>query len=170
MKKWRALSLGMLFFVVACAQNPIPQGYTGPIATVADSITPRGATSIDVFFMEKVDDRLINDSLHATTVASTNMGFAMNRQVISRDIPAQHCTVVITGRTHYAAPILELVNKVYQISGQIEFDPQPGKKYLVTGILGDDDSAVWIEDVATSEVIGKKLEIHGSSTLEFFQK
>ncbi|MDH3230310.1 MAG: hypothetical protein OEN55_11000 [Alphaproteobacteria bacterium] len=38
------------------------------------------------------------------------------------------------------------------------------------GELGEDYSAVWIEDQQSGEIVGEKIEIHGSAALGFFQK
>jgi hypothetical protein len=93
----------------------------------------------------------------------------MRPMVIGRDIPAEPSTVKIVGRTHHAAPILALMNKVYEISGETQFTPQPNQIYTVRGELKDDYSAVWIED-GSGALVGRKIEMKGSSTLDFFQK
>jgi hypothetical protein len=165
---WGVLALTLL--VGACAQNPIPEGYSGPVANLADSGGMQSGTSANLFFAEKIDDRLIQDSLSATKAANYGGGFALRPAIINRNIPARPCKVTITGRTHYAAPILELINKVYQVSGIVDFDPQPNGNYVVTGVLGDDYSAVWIEDVHTGNTASSKIEVKGSSTLGILEK
>lgn len=74
------------------------------------------------------------------------------------------------GRTEYAAPILALTNAVYEVKGVVEISPEAGKTYVVKGGLSEDHSVVWIEDEATSQVVGRKVEVNGSAKLGFFQK
>jgi len=94
----------------------------------------------------------------------------MSPMVIGRDVPAGVPTsFTIVGRTHYAAPILELMNPVYEISGVVTFTPLPQHSYTVKGELDDDHSGVWIEDKPL-EVVGQKIEIKGSARLGILQK
>lgn len=153
----------------ACAAKPIPDGYSGPVARVNDTSTPRSGTSIDFFYLAEVNGRRIPDSVTNTRQANYGRGFSMTPRVIDREIPAEPSTVRIVGRTEHAAPILALMNKVYQVSGEMQFTPEPNQYYLVKGVLGDDYSAVWIEN-ASGAVVGQKIEVRGSSTLGFFEK
>lgn len=78
--------------------------------------------------------------------------------------------VVIGGRTHYAAPVLELTNPVYQVQGVIEFTPRESGHYFVQGTLDKDYSAVWIEDADAGQPVPKKIEVNGSAKPGFFEK
>ena len=154
----------------ACTSSPIPDGYTGPIASVTDSMTQRSATSVDIFYLAKIDGRSIDESLSATRSRNYGRGFAMDPVIVSRDVPAREETFTIVGRTDYAAPILALVNKVYEVSGETRFAPEPNKAYMVRGTLGDEGSAVWIEERDSGKLVGRKIEVKGGSTLGFFEK
>lgn len=156
--------------VAGCTTNPVPEGYTGPTANVADSYTQRGGTGVDFFFLAKVDGHAVYESLTATAVANSGNGFAMTPSVVERPIPAKPSTVTIKGRTHYAAPILELANTVYEISGDVAFNPLPNHSYVVKGVLEEAHSAVWIEDKATGQVVGNKIEVEGSTALGLLEK
>lgn len=156
--------------LAGCTSNPIPEGYTGPVAHITDSWTARSGSGVDIFYLSKVDDRRIDDSLAATTSANSGRGFQMSPVVIGRNVPARATTFTIVGRTHYAAPILELMNAVYEISGQTSFTPQPNQSYVVRGVLGDDYSAVWIAEAGSGNPVGQKVEIKGSSKLGILAK
>lgn len=162
-------SLILLVGLAACAENPIPPGYTGPTATIWDSFTRRSSTSIDVFFVHKIDNRTIADSLHARRQADYGMGFFMRPLTLSRAVPAVESTFTIEGRTDHAAPILGILNKEFQIVGTTKFAPLPDHTYTVRGVLGDDYSAVWIED-DNGVVVGQKVEVHGSTSLGILEK
>ena len=155
--------------LAACATNPIPEGYTGPIAHIADTVVAGSGRSVDIFYLGKINGRMINNALDATISANQGQGFNMKPEVITRDVPAQQATFTIVGRTHYAAPILELTNKVYQVRGDVAFAPLANESYVVKGVLGPTYSAVWIED-SKGSVVDKKIEVHGSAELGFMQK
>jgi len=159
----------VLLVLGACTTAPVPEGYKGPVARVNDTSTPRSGTSVDFFYLAEVNGRRIETSQTATSQANYGRGFAMKPMTIGRDIPAEPSTVKIVGRTHHAAPILALMNKVYEVSGETQFTPEANQVYTVKGVLRDDYSAVWIENAAGA-VVGQKIEIKGSSTLDFFQK
>jgi hypothetical protein len=94
----------------------------------------------------------------------------MEPRVIERNVPAVAGTFTIVGRTHYAAPVLELAEKVYRVSGDVRFTPQPDHRYILRGSLDESHSEVWIEDMGTGEIMDRKIEVDGSSALGFFQK
>jgi len=156
--------------LAACTSNPVPDGYTGSIVRITDSVTPRSSTSADFFYLSKVNGRRIEDSLSITKQVNSGQGFAMIPRVIGRVVPAEPSTFTIVGRTHYAAPILDLMNTVYEVSGETKFTPIPHQSYVVKGVLGENYSAVWIEDSQTGEVVGQKIEIKGSSALGILEK
>ncbi|HEX4861129.1 MAG TPA: hypothetical protein VFV07_07825 [Rhizomicrobium sp.] len=160
-----------LLALCACTSNPAPEDYDGPIATVADTAAKESSGGVDFFFVEKIDGRKVRTSLAATAQANDGMGFSMRPVLLDHAAPAEAAvTVTITGRTHYAAPILEMTNTVYQVSGEVTFTPVRNRVYDVKGVLRENHSAVWIEDNVTGAVVGKKIEIKGSAALGFFSK
>lgn len=163
------LSLAVIA-LAGCISKPVPEGYVGPLAHIDDSMTRRGSTSGDFFYVNKVNGRKIDDSLRATDSASYGRGATMVPAVIGRDVPAAPMTLTIVGRTHYTMPFLELVNKIYEVSGDIAFTPLPNHSYLVKGELGADHSAVWIVDRETEMPVGEKIEIKGSARLSILEK
>ncbi|ROH87025.1 hypothetical protein ED236_04865 [Pseudomethylobacillus aquaticus] len=125
---------------------------------------------MDIFYVTHVDGREIENSLIKTRTTNRGRGLAITAQLLENRIPARATTVYIVGRTEYAAPILALTNTVYQVKGSVEFIPEPDKRYVVRGELGETYSAVWIEEEASSLLMGNKVEIHGSSKLGTFEK
>jgi len=71
----RAAVLAAAFELAGCTTNPIPQGYTGPLATIDDSAVTRSSTSADLFYVSDVDGRPIEDSRAATNRANSGRGF-----------------------------------------------------------------------------------------------
>ena len=154
--------------LIGCAAKPPFEGYSGPTTYVRDTSKPRGARRVDFFYLAEVDGQSLPQSLDTTERRNYGRGFHMDPVVVGRNIPMRPATVRIVGRTHYAAPILALMNKVYEVSRTIRVTPVEGF-YVVNGVLGDDYSAGWIED-GSGRQVGEKVEVKGPSTLGFFEK
>lgn len=148
----------------------VPDGYTGPLAIVKDSVKKHSTSKADFFYLEKIEGNRIEDSRSKTLAVNYGRGMYMEPFVLDRKVPAKMCTVLIVGRTEYAAPILALTNTVYEVSGELTFKPEPGKTYVVVGELGEEYSAVWIEEEESKQVVGNKVEVKGSAALGFFAK
>jgi len=145
-----------------CATNPIPAGYTGPLSQISDTFTIDGNGAVDFFYLAKINGNTTDNALVATLQANSGRGFSMNPVPFYRSVPAQTATFSIVGRTHYAAPILELTHKVYQVAGDVSFTPTAGHVYQVKGVLAADGSSVWIED-ETGSVMDKRIELKNSA-------
>jgi hypothetical protein len=52
----------------------------------------------------------------------------------------------------------------------MSFAPEAGKVYWIRGTLGEEHSAIWIEEEGTSRVIGDKIEVKGSAKLGILEK
>jgi hypothetical protein len=148
----------------------VPVGYTGPQATINDSFVGRAGHKIDFFYVSHVNGLEIENSRVKTLQMNLGNGMRMIPYALSHPIPARPTTLTIVGRTEYAAPILAFTGKVYEVKGTVEFMPEPDKTYFIRGNLGESHSAVWVEDDATKEVVGKKIEVNGSAALGFFEK
>jgi hypothetical protein len=82
----------------------------------------------------------------------------------SRPVPARDAIFHLEGRTHCAAPIIEVANTVYVIEGDVKCAPQAGAE-LIKGELSEDHSAVWAEDLSTRKQLGNELLVKGSTAL-----
>ncbi len=149
----------------------VPGDYSGATATLADSSGPVVDPSsswyspkryvepqkADLFYVHEIDGkRLDNVSLH-TGWTQQNLGFSLKINPYERDVPIQTMTVGLAGQTYYAAPVGELFNEVYTVSGKVDFTPSAGQTYVVKGVLGKDYSAVWIE-TSGGRVVTRKVE------------
>ena len=161
------------FFMSGCVryQPSIPDNYTGAIAKIQDSFLAQSKTKIDFYYVSKVNGNKIYNSRFQTLDKNYGRGFSMEPVVLNHDIPAgEPCTITIVARTQYAAPILALMNPVYEIKGDIVFTPMANQEYLVKGRLDDNASFVWIQNIDTKELVGEKIKIEGSSALGHFEK
>jgi len=155
----------------ACTASSLPSGYSGPLAHVSDAVTPRNDMSADYFYVARVDGYPIEQSLSATEGSNRSAGIDRKPVVIGRDVPAaKPVTFTIVAVTHYKAVLLAFDNPAYELSGDVSFMPAPNHAYVVAGVLGETYSAVWIEDVATGEVAGQKIEVRGAAPLGLLEK
>lgn len=148
----------------------VPTDYTGPKATVKDTAKVYSSSKADFFYLSQVDGKKIEDSRSKTVRMNRGQGMQMTPYILKNPIPAKPTTLSIVGRTEYAAPILALNNTVYQLKGNVEFNPEPNRTYVVRGELGENYSAIWLEAQETQAVIGKKIEVTGSTKLGTFEK
>jgi hypothetical protein len=165
-------SLALIVMLNACTTYapPIPPGYQGPLAVMKDTVVVHSARKADFFYLSEINGQQVEDSRLKTLAMNYGQGMRMTPHVIERNIPAVLATFKIVGRTEYAAPILAILNPVYQVSGLVKFDPGEFKSYVVRGQLGENYSAVWIEEETTRKLVGDKIEIHGSASLGLFEK
>jgi len=154
-------SLVKIFFIViivsGCTTNPIPKDYKGPIAEIKDSFVVKSDSMAEFYYVTKINGNKIENSVIETLRANSGRGFQMDPVSIFRKVPAKELLVTIEAQTLYAAPILSLTNKTYKVSGDIVFTPKKNKYYIVKGVLGGDESAVWIEDKDTGEVVSERV-------------
>jgi hypothetical protein len=166
-------AVAISIFIAGCAtalQPSIPVGYTGPTAVLKDTSDVLSGRKANLFFADAIDANKIENSEHATFMANQGRGMNMVPKVIERPIPARPLQIELVGRTEYAAPILALTGTVYQVKGIVEFTPEAGKTYSVHGELGENYSAVWIEEDLTKTVVAKKIEVKGSAALSVMEK
>lgn len=158
----------LLFTGCVSYQPSIPADYKGPKSTILDTATVYSSTKADMFYLEKINDGKIYNSLYSTLDKNYGGGLHMVVDNLNHNIPSKKAKFTIVGKTHYATPILVLTNTVYEVRGTIEFIPKKGAKYVVKGELGE-KSFVWIENYETKEIIGKKI-VKADSSLGFFEK
>ena len=152
------VSLALALAVAGCMSYPpsVPEGYAGPVAKVEDSSVLYGVRRVDVFYMSHIDGRRIYGSLTYTRGTSSGLT-PMTGDVLDRQITAEEHIVTIGARVVYSMGIMELYSPVYEVLGDVAFLPEPDKRYVVTGELGEGYSAVWIEDKKTKEIVTKKI-------------
>lgn len=156
----------------ACAHTPtlIPDGYKGPTAMLRDSIhaTP-DAECGQFFFLSEYDGTSADNALQASTRDNAAAGAKLAvLNDFARAVPARAGVFVIVGRTHCAAPMMEMLGTVYLVGGRTRFTPHPNAVYVVTGELTQDHSAVWIADAQTGAQVSSKFLIRGPAKAGYF--
>jgi hypothetical protein len=167
---WAAIVLSVATSGCAHYQPSIPAGYTGPKANIEDTRKYYSGSHVDLFYLTHVDGMEIDNARFKTLRENRGRGFSMSAITATNPIPARPVVLTLNARTMYGAPILELANAIYQVNGEVSFTPEADKRYLVKGVLGEDYSAVWLEESDTQAVVGKKIEAIGSAKLGILQK
>ena len=74
MKKF--LLLTAIVFLTSCVSfSPIPEGYTGPLATIEDTSKSISSTKVYFFELSKIDSRGVSTSSYETSVKNNGQGF-----------------------------------------------------------------------------------------------
>jgi hypothetical protein len=154
-----------------CATPPpsIPDGYNGPIATIKDSENKIDIGKADLFYLSHIDGKQLRNSLNASISSSYGMGNHLYAVLLEHSVSAENHVLTIVGRTAYAMPGRELISTTYEVKGDVELTPKQDETYTIKGILSEEKSSVWIENISNGEIVGK-IEVKGPSTLGFFEK
>jgi len=160
----------MRFFVLAiaittlagCAAfKPVPDGYIGPVATVADSGFSEDGSKAQLFVLAQVDGNKVANSFGASAQASYGQGFKLNTRFVERQVPAKSMKVALLGSHTTGAPIQALFSQAagtfYSVEGTVDFNPKADGKYVVKGELKKEGSSVWIEDSETHQPVTEKI-------------
>lgn len=158
--------MGLCIFIGGCATyEPVQKGYAGATAKLTDSVLSDGERCASFFFLDAYDGHDVQNALTVTEQQNHGRGLAMTLAGYSRRVPAQEGTFHLKGRTHCAAPIIEVGSTVYMVEGDVKFAPQGDAQYVIKGELREDHSAVWVEDLSTGKQRGNKLLVKGSTAL-----
>ena len=154
MKTITALTLALLVSGCATVGPSVPEGYAGPVALLKDTGTDESTSKARVFAALEIDGQGINNSLRETRIASHNRGFALSFRVTHRDVPAKKMKVKLIETHIVAAPIHEIASRAagtfFSVEGEVDFTPEPGETYVVTGDLSKEKSCVWIMRILPS--------------------
>jgi len=164
------VAAALMLALAGCATNPIPDGYTGPLASIADSARPLGRDGANYFVLSRVNGQMVDNRFARITKPAGRQDPRMMPVMLERDVPARPATFTIRGRTHYRTPALDMRNDVYDVSGEVTFTPQPQRHYIVRGELNDRRSVIWIEDAATGVVMGEEVAVEGKATIGILEK
>jgi hypothetical protein len=153
-----AITLALL--LTGCASyKPVPDGYTGPIASLKDSSIADTGSRGRLFFAESIDGNEMQNAERATRGATYGRGFSLYTRTAFRDVPIRPMKVRLVAKTVVAAPIheigLRMIGEFFSIEGDVDFLPVAGAGYTVMGILTKEKKGVWIQDDATGEPVTK---------------
>ena len=73
--KLRLSVLALGLSLMGCVQNPIPEGYKGPIARVIDTIEPNGTRSANTFYVDEINGQRIDNAAAYENRVNQGNGF-----------------------------------------------------------------------------------------------
>lgn len=150
--------------------QPYPAGYDFATALIRDSATVHGAQLIDLFYVASIDGKAIVDSRSSTQQANAGRGGKLTPVLDERESSVNLTTYSLVGRSEYATSLLALTKPVYEVKGELKAALLADHRYVVRGELGEQYSAVWLEDEDEHRIVGDKIEIHGSARLGILSK
>ena len=159
--KLAACLLAALALHGCASYKPVPDGYTGPVAEVADSGGRIDGMKSFAFALMDVDGNNVDNSFRASAGASYGQGFALTTHYVVRSVTATPMKVRLKGSHMTGAPIHAIASQMagtfFSVDGVVDFKPAPGGKYIVKGELKKGASSVWIEDRATGLPVTEKI-------------
>src|SRR5687767_12131520 len=128
-------SLLILIASTGCISPSIPKDYAGPTAVLKDSFQMHGFSKSDFFMVSKINGKRVETSEARTRRVNYGKGMSMYPEAIEHTIPTGALELEITAQTAYAAPILALVGKNYEVRGIVRIDVVAGNRYLIKWVL-----------------------------------
>ena len=135
-------------FLSGCVTSPIPDNYSGPLATIRDTSLAETANRSQFFYLSEVDGKAVGNARSESKRANSGRGFGLNAKPYSRELPAKQTTLTLRAEVEYGAPIQAMLNTgtLYKAEKKLTFTPQSNKTYVVKGVLTADKQDVWLED------------------------
>jgi hypothetical protein len=153
--------------LAACTLPLVPPSYSGPTATLQDSVERESATIGRVYAAVAIDIQRIDSAFDVTRVASGAGGFNVSlipasRSLVPKPMRVKLRAARVTGAFVHGM-LLEARHALYKVEGDVEFTPKADTLYVVRGRLGPDGrNQVWIEESETgtkaTAVVGANLE------------
>ncbi len=159
----RVLALALFASLVGCAtvEPSVPESYKGPVVPLSDTGFQENGGKGVFFAAMELDGRKIENAIWSTRSASSGRGFNISVQYIRRFVPVHPVKVKITGTHQTAAPIHEIAARMagtfFSVEGVVDFKPEEGKSYIVTGELKKEQSCVWIEEAESKALSTEKV-------------
>lgn len=154
--------LGCVLALAGCATyQPVPQGHTGPTASVRDSGMSEDGTKAQMFALTEIDGHRIANAFGASAAASHGRGASLTPVYPERSVQIRPMKVMLRGSHVTGAPIhamaSQLAGTFFSVAGTVTFTPAANGKYIVMGELKKDKSTVWIEDAETGQAVTDKV-------------
>jgi hypothetical protein len=117
--------------LAGCATyKPIPENYTGPIATVADSGQSEDSTKAQIFALSEIDGHGIRDSFGTSHQASYGQGALLRLAITERQVPARAMKVKIRGSHATGAPMRTILRMAAALSASLTACVPPPTAYV----------------------------------------
>ncbi len=154
--KTSLLILPLFLTISSCVSYySVPEGYTGPTATIQDTATKTGVIKAESFQVSKINGQFDNNSPMATSYGG---GVGVTLKESKRTVPANTpLTLSLYGGNIYAADGAALADRLTgqakkSVSGDVTFTPKKDRVYKVNGVAGKETSSIWIEESSGKKV------------------
>ena len=145
----KKIVLGILIglFVSSCATfNPIPEGYSGPVANIEDTSSNDTGLSAHYFELSKINGNMISTSFNATRKKYSGQGTNFDPVMLNRDVVPEEAVFTIQGYKFFPTGAQALFSNDLMVKKDFIFTPEANKKYYIKGELSKELSQVWMED------------------------
>jgi hypothetical protein len=134
-------------------QSAEKPGETVKAATLIDSAKREGGTRVQLFYVSKVNGKVIENALNATSRFNYGKGLVVQAQTPQRFVPAnRELPLEICAETYNGAPILDLLRADAKKCETLTMTFEADKRYYVTGLIEDKAASVRItEDLPANE-------------------
>jgi hypothetical protein len=159
----RLLLLLPLVFLASCAhyEEPVPEGYQGPTAMLADTCIRESGSKAGCYVVIEINGKPVDNAIDESRRASSGRGSALTIATAVHRVPITPLTIKIRATHVTAAPIEEIIDRAaghfYSVEGVVKLQPEAGAVYGVRGILESAGSSVWIEETVTGRVVTEKI-------------
>ena len=146
--------------------EPVPAGYAGPVATLADSGVEESPTTAQIFAVVAVDGQAVSNSFFTTAEAKGKPGYDFSRSLVQRRVPVRAMKLMLKASHNVTDAKQAMMNLVKGrpstlVEGEVDFTPRANGRYVVRGELLQSGSTVWVEDATTRQPVTAKVK--GSS-------
>ncbi|NVJ51382.1 MAG: hypothetical protein HWE13_15650 [Gammaproteobacteria bacterium] len=146
--------------------QPVPEGYTGTIAQVADSYNNLTNSYADYFELNKVDGKAIKGSFAETRSRNYGRGMAFDPYMVSRPLPTKEQTLTLIAYRFYSTDFESMLSDNYMIRHTFTFTPKANEHYRVSGEVTSEQSSVWLEDSKGNKIAGSYFSIDAATREE----
>lgn len=161
MKTTSTLLLVLALAGCATRYEPIPENYSGPRASIADTWSLDANERDQVFAVVQLDGKSIVNAVDNTRAASQGRGFQVIKRDAEREVPATHLKLKVIGTHFSSAPIAEIARRAagtfQSVEGEVDLAAAEGGRYKVTGELSKLGSCVWIAEAASNKEVTTKV-------------
>lgn len=146
--------------LAGCAsfQSAVPEGYSGPTATITDTYANHEVSKAHFYALTKVGDIRVEDSGYKTRVDNTGRGFNMTPYMVSREVTNEEQVFTIMGFVQFATDAQGMFGDHMLVTKEVLLKPDTNEKYIVSGKLSKEKSDVWIEDSMGNQYQGKPVD------------
>ncbi len=155
MKRSVMLVLLAIQSLAGCANfaEPIPASYSGPTALVMDWGGETHGQRTEFYVLKAIDAQEIRTTIDASRALSAARNFLLQVVPVERQVPARPMKATLLATHYWPSPVSEWSaqnrGEFLQVSGVVDFTPQPGRTYVVKATLTSSLSQVWIEEEDT---------------------